>query len=259
MMRRGRSFVELEGPSSFAKRGKGPGAVLVSIHYDAVSNHAMQEAQETFLGGSGQSPVWTTADSTAKLVAATTGEADQGVIRRPLEDFIAIRRFPVSSAEWRLRGIPAESARRCYRKLQGKRNRGQRARSSFLILGKSANWAISGIPPSRTVCAHCQRPRPKYQSRVKRGIAVHEKTKTEEKEVVWTRPMDHGVTRCGSAIPVSHATGSDRGGPVVVEYFGTNRVWLSAPPFEWEARETEENAGPTLSLVTRAFELMVVR
>ena len=49
MMREGDHFVELDDRVSFANR-QGPGAVLVSIHYDAVSSQRAARSEDLFTG-----------------------------------------------------------------------------------------------------------------------------------------------------------------------------------------------------------------
>jgi N-acetylmuramoyl-L-alanine amidase len=79
MMREDDHFVELDDRVRFADR-QGPGAILVSIHYDAVSNQAMHGAK-TFYWRADSHGLATRIEQ--QLVAAT-GETDQGVIRRRL-------------------------------------------------------------------------------------------------------------------------------------------------------------------------------
>jgi N-acetylmuramoyl-L-alanine amidase len=79
MMREDDHFVELDDRVRFANR-QGRGAVLVSIHYDAVSNQAMHGAK-TFYWRADSHGLATRIQQ--QLVAAT-GETDQGVIRRRL-------------------------------------------------------------------------------------------------------------------------------------------------------------------------------
>jgi N-acetylmuramoyl-L-alanine amidase len=79
MMREDDHFVELDDRVRFANQ-QGPGAILVSIHYDAVSNQAMHGAK-TFFWRSDSHGLATRIQQ--QLVAATD-EADQGVIRRRL-------------------------------------------------------------------------------------------------------------------------------------------------------------------------------
>jgi N-acetylmuramoyl-L-alanine amidase len=79
MMREDDHFVELDDRVRFANR-QGRGAVLVSIHYDAVSNQAMHGAK-TFYWRADSHGLATRIQQ--QLVAATD-ETDQGVIRRRL-------------------------------------------------------------------------------------------------------------------------------------------------------------------------------
>jgi N-acetylmuramoyl-L-alanine amidase len=79
MMREDDHFVELDDRVRFANK-QGPGAILVSIHYDAVSNQAMHGAK-TFYWRADSHGLATRIQQ--QLVAAT-GETDQGVIRRRL-------------------------------------------------------------------------------------------------------------------------------------------------------------------------------
>jgi N-acetylmuramoyl-L-alanine amidase len=76
MMREDDHFVELDDRVRFANR-QGPGAILVSIHYDAVSNQAMHGAK-TFYWRADSHGLATRIQQ--QLVAAT----DEGVIRRRL-------------------------------------------------------------------------------------------------------------------------------------------------------------------------------
>jgi N-acetylmuramoyl-L-alanine amidase len=79
MMREDDHFVELDDRVRFANR-QGPDAVLVSIHYDAVSNHAMHGAKTFFWRADSHG----LATRIQQQLVAATDEADQGVIRRRL-------------------------------------------------------------------------------------------------------------------------------------------------------------------------------
>jgi N-acetylmuramoyl-L-alanine amidase len=79
MMREDDHFVELDDRVRFANQ-QGPRAVLVSIHYDAVSNHGMHGAK-TFYWRADSHGLATRIQQ--QLIAATN-ETDQGVIRRRL-------------------------------------------------------------------------------------------------------------------------------------------------------------------------------
>jgi N-acetylmuramoyl-L-alanine amidase len=79
MMREDDHFVELDDRVRFANR-QGPGAVLVSIHYDAVSNHAMHGAKTFFWRADSHG----LATRIQQHLVAATDEADLGVIRRRL-------------------------------------------------------------------------------------------------------------------------------------------------------------------------------
>jgi len=79
MMREDDHFIELDDRVRFANR-QGPGAVLVSIHYDAVSNHSMHGAK-TFYWRADSHGLATRIQQ--QLVTATD-ETDQGVMRRRL-------------------------------------------------------------------------------------------------------------------------------------------------------------------------------
>jgi len=79
MMREDDHFIELDDRVRFANR-QGPGAVLVSIHYDAVSNHSMHGAK-TFYWRADSHGLATRIQQ--RLVTATD-ETDQGVMRRRL-------------------------------------------------------------------------------------------------------------------------------------------------------------------------------
>ena len=78
MMRQDDHFVELDDRVRFANR-QGPGAVLVSIHYDAVANRAAW-SENVFLEN--RQPWSGHANSTT--FGAATDESDLGVIRRRL-------------------------------------------------------------------------------------------------------------------------------------------------------------------------------
>jgi len=79
MMREDDHFVELDDRVRFANR-QGPGAVLVSIHYDAVSNHAMHGAKTFFWRADSHG----LATRIQQQLVAATDETDQGVMRRRL-------------------------------------------------------------------------------------------------------------------------------------------------------------------------------
>lgn len=72
-------FVELDDRVRFANQ-QGPGAVLVSIHYDAVPNHAMHGAKTFFWRADSHG----LATRIQQQLVAATGETDQGVMRRRL-------------------------------------------------------------------------------------------------------------------------------------------------------------------------------
>ena len=79
MIREDDHFVELDDRVSMANR-QGPGAVLVSIHYDAVSNSAMNGAKTFFWRADSHG----LATRIQEHLVATTGETNVGVIRRRL-------------------------------------------------------------------------------------------------------------------------------------------------------------------------------
>jgi N-acetylmuramoyl-L-alanine amidase len=79
MMREDDHFVELDDRVSIANR-QGPGAVLVSIHYDAVSDHAMHGAKTFFWRADSHG----LATRIQQQLVAATGETNLGVIRRRL-------------------------------------------------------------------------------------------------------------------------------------------------------------------------------
>jgi N-acetylmuramoyl-L-alanine amidase len=79
MMREDDHFVELDDRVRFANR-QGRGAVLVSIHYDAVSNQAMHGAK-TFYWRADSHGLATRIE---QQLVASTDETDQGVMRRRL-------------------------------------------------------------------------------------------------------------------------------------------------------------------------------
>jgi N-acetylmuramoyl-L-alanine amidase len=72
-------FVELDDRVRFANR-QGPGAVLVSIHYDAVSNHAMNGAKTFFWRADSHG----LATRIQQALVAATGETNLGIFRRRL-------------------------------------------------------------------------------------------------------------------------------------------------------------------------------
>jgi N-acetylmuramoyl-L-alanine amidase len=79
MMREDDHFVELDDRVRFANQ-QGRGAVLVSIHYDAVPNQAMQGAKTFYWRADSHG----LATRIQQQLVASTGEADQGVMRRRL-------------------------------------------------------------------------------------------------------------------------------------------------------------------------------
>jgi N-acetylmuramoyl-L-alanine amidase len=79
MMREDDHFVELDDRVRFANR-QGPGAILVSIHYDAVSNQAMHGAKTLYWRADSHG----LATRIQQQLVAATDETDQGVIRRRL-------------------------------------------------------------------------------------------------------------------------------------------------------------------------------
>src|SRR5580698_7968798 len=79
MMREDDHFVELDDRVRFANQ-QGPGAVLISIHYDAVSNHAMHGAKTFFWRADSHG----LATRIQQQLVAATDETDQGVMRRRL-------------------------------------------------------------------------------------------------------------------------------------------------------------------------------
>ena len=79
MMREDDHFVELDDRVSFANR-QGPGAVLVSIHYDAVSNRIAHGAKTFFWRADSHG----LATRIQQQLVAATDETDLGVIRRRL-------------------------------------------------------------------------------------------------------------------------------------------------------------------------------
>jgi N-acetylmuramoyl-L-alanine amidase len=79
MMREDDHFVELDDRVRFANR-QGPGAVLVSIHYDAVSDHAMHGAKTFFWRADSHG----LATRIQQQLVAATGETNLGVLRRRL-------------------------------------------------------------------------------------------------------------------------------------------------------------------------------
>jgi N-acetylmuramoyl-L-alanine amidase len=79
MIREDDHFVELDDRVSMANR-QGPRAVLVSIHYDAVSNRAMNGAKTFFWRADSHG----LATRIQLHLVAATGEANAGIIRRRL-------------------------------------------------------------------------------------------------------------------------------------------------------------------------------
>jgi N-acetylmuramoyl-L-alanine amidase len=79
MMREDDHFVELDDRVRFANR-QGRGAVLVSIHYDAVSNQAMHGAKTFYWRADSHG----LATRIQQQLVASTDETDQGVMRRRL-------------------------------------------------------------------------------------------------------------------------------------------------------------------------------
>jgi N-acetylmuramoyl-L-alanine amidase len=79
MMREDDHFVELDDRVRFAN-SQGPGAILVSIHYDAVSSQAVHGAKTLYWRADSHG----LATRIQQQLVASTGETDQGVIRRRL-------------------------------------------------------------------------------------------------------------------------------------------------------------------------------
>ena len=79
MIREDDHFVELDDRVNIANR-QGPGAVLVSIHYDAVSDSALNGAKTFFWRADSHG----LATRIQEHLVATTGETNIGVIRRRL-------------------------------------------------------------------------------------------------------------------------------------------------------------------------------
>jgi N-acetylmuramoyl-L-alanine amidase len=79
MMREDDHFVELDDRVRIANR-QGPGAILVSIHYDAVSNQAMHGAKTFYWRADSHG----LATRIQRHLVEATDETDQGVIRRRL-------------------------------------------------------------------------------------------------------------------------------------------------------------------------------
>src|SRR5271170_4485813 len=79
MMREDDHFVELDDRVHFANQ-QGRGAVLVSIHYDAVSNQAMHGAKTFYWRADSHG----LATRIQQQLVASTGETNQGVMRRRL-------------------------------------------------------------------------------------------------------------------------------------------------------------------------------
>ncbi len=79
MMREDDHFVELDDRVRFANR-QGPGAILVSIHYDAVSSQAMHGAKTFYWRADSHG----LATRIQRQLVAATDETDLGVIRRRL-------------------------------------------------------------------------------------------------------------------------------------------------------------------------------
>jgi N-acetylmuramoyl-L-alanine amidase len=79
MMREDDHFVELDDRVRFANR-QGRGAVLVSIHYDAVPNQAMHGAKTFYWRADSHG----LATRIQQQLVASTDETDQGVMRRRL-------------------------------------------------------------------------------------------------------------------------------------------------------------------------------
>ncbi len=79
MMREDDHFVELDDRVRFANQQR-PGAVLVSIHYDAVSNHSIHGAKTFFWRADSHG----LATRIQRQLVAATDETDQGVLRRRL-------------------------------------------------------------------------------------------------------------------------------------------------------------------------------
>ena len=141
MMREDDHFVELDDRVSIANR-QGPGAVLVSIHYDAVSSSAPHGAKTFFWRADSHG----LATRIQQQLVAATDETDLGVIRRRLR-LTRNPKIPCVLCECAYITNPAETqkvAMESYRK--------QIAHGIAQGILEEHNLGDSGIAPVQKLC-----------------------------------------------------------------------------------------------------------
>ena len=157
MVRGDDHFVELDDRVRFANR-QGPGAVLVSIHYDAVSNHAMHGAKTFFWRADSHG----LATRIQQQLVAATDEANLGVIRRRLR-LTRNPEIPCVLCECAYVTNPAEA-----QKVATASYRQRIAHGIAQGILEEHKLGDSGIPPVPELYAPLSKGSDKYQSQSKR-------------------------------------------------------------------------------------------
>jgi N-acetylmuramoyl-L-alanine amidase len=157
MMREDDHFVELDDRVRFANR-QGPRAVLVSIHYDAVSSRALHGAKTFFWRADSHG----LATRIQQQLVAATDETDQGVIRRRLR-LTRNPEIPCVLCECAYVTNPAEA-----QKVATESYRRRIAHGIAEGILDEYKLGDAGIAPVPEIYAPMSRGADKYQSHVKR-------------------------------------------------------------------------------------------
>lgn len=159
MIREDDHFVELDDRVSLAN-SQGPGAVLVSIHFDAVSNHGMHGAKTFFWRADSHG----LATRIQRQLVAATDETDLGVIRRRLR-LTRNPEIPCVLCECAYVTNPAEA-----QKVSMESYRSRIAHGIAQGILEEHKLGDAGIAPVPEIYAPMSRGSDKYQSRtVKRS------------------------------------------------------------------------------------------
>jgi N-acetylmuramoyl-L-alanine amidase len=158
MMREDDHFVELDDRVRFANR-QGPRAVLVSIHYDAVSNRALHGAKTFFWRADSHG----LATRIQQQLVAATDETDQGVIRRRLR-LTRNPEIPCVLCECAYVTNPAEA-----QKVATESYRRRIAHGIAEGILEEYKLGDAGIAPVPEIYAPMSRGADKYQSQVRRS------------------------------------------------------------------------------------------
>src|ERR1700722_13034614 len=157
MVREDDYFVELDDRVRFANR-QGSGAVLVSIHYDAVSNHAMHGAKTFFWRADSHG----LATRIQQQLVAATDETDLGVIRRRLR-LTRNPEIPCVLCECAYITSPAEA-----RKVATERYRQRIAHGIAQGILEERRLGDAGIAPVPEIYAPLSKGSDKYQTHAQR-------------------------------------------------------------------------------------------